>query len=94
VWLQILIENVTPRPADWSQTAEVQSDGETIATSDYSRSTPLPMSLPEGRQIGGWIWVGPDSRIPKGSPLTVRFRNVAVDGYHRIGDVVIATPLC
>ena len=62
--------------------------------SDYGRSTQLPMSLPQARQVGGWLWIGPEDRIPRGGPLSVLFRDVAVDGYHRIGDIVIVTPLC
>ena len=93
-WLGVFIENFGATPAEWSQTAEVRSGGETLATSDYSRSTPFPMTLPAGFQLTGWLFLGPPGRFSRAGPLTVRFRAIAAGGYRSIGDVVIATPLC
>ena len=94
LWLGLLIENFGTSPAEWSQSAEVQSGGETLATTDYSRSTPFSMALPPGLQQSGWLWVGPESRLTGRDSLTVRFKNIAADDYRAIGDVVIPTTLC
>jgi hypothetical protein len=94
VWLGVVVADFSFSSAEWSQSAEVLNGGQTLATTDYSRSTPLPMTLKPGEVATGWLWIGPESRLDNQGPLTVHFRNVAADGYHAIGDVVIATPLC
>jgi hypothetical protein len=94
VWLGLLIENFGSAPAEWSQSAEVRAGPDTLATSDYSRSTPFAMTLLPGFQQTGWLWLGPQAKIPASSTVTVRFRDIAADGYRSIGDVSIPTALC
>jgi hypothetical protein len=92
VWLRVSAANSGTEPADWSQTAEIRAGGDTVATSDYARSTPLPMTLQPGMEVTGWLWLGPRERLR--SADAVRFANIAADGYAAIGDVVIPTALC
>ncbi len=92
VWLLVRIQNTGSAPAEWSQTVDVMSEGRTLATSSYRMGTAFPMTLPAGYDELGYLWLGPQSRLP--SSGVVRFRDVATDGYHQVGDVVIATPLC
>ena len=94
LWLLLLIRNTGPSPAEWSQSAEVRGGGEAVATSGYSHSTPFPMTLPPGRDISGWLWLGPRTRLAFTGPVTVQFRDIATDGYRSIGTVDIPTALC
>ena len=94
VWLGVQIENFGDSAAEWSQSAEVRAGSETLATSDYGRSTPLPVTLPPGIPESGWLFVGPRDKLSGKGPLTVRFRDIAAEDYHAVGDVVIPTALC
>jgi len=94
VWLSIRIVNAGDLPAEWSQSAEVRAGDETIAVSDYARSTPFPVSIQPGSEQSGWLWLGPSNRIAGHAGITVAFRQIATDGYRSIGDVVIPTALC
>ena len=94
VWLSVVVADFNSANAEWSQTAEIRSGNSTIATSDYSRSTPFPMTLTPGEVVTGWLWFGPQSKVPAGIPLEIRFRDVATNGYHSVADVVISAPLC
>ncbi len=94
VWLNLLIDNSGPSAAEWPQTAEMRSGDQTLATSDYARSSALPLAIRGGSQVTGWLWFGPRSRLPASGQVTVRFVNVATDGYRAIGDVSMSTSLC
>lgn len=94
LWLGVQIENFDAAPTEWSQSAEIRSGGETLATSGYSHSTPFPMSIPAGQQVSGWLWFGTHARVAGLTTATVRFRAVATDGYRSIGDISISTALC
>ncbi len=94
LWLEVQIQNHGGDPAEWSQTAELQVGSETAATSSYLRSTRLPMTLEPGYDARGWLWFGPRDRVGDWSPVTFRLRDVATEGYTRVGDISIATALC
>jgi len=93
-WLGVVVINASGSAAEWSQTAEIRTGNENLATSDYALSTHLPMTLASSSHVFGWLWLGPHSRLSRAGPVTVRFRDVATDGYHAIGDVTITTALC
>lgn len=96
LWLGIGVENDGTTPAEWSQTGEIRVGDSTVATSDYRRSTPFSMALePEpGLLRAGWLYFGPRDRLGGLSTATVRFRDIAVDGYQKTGDISIPTALC
>ena len=94
VWIALQILNRGGAPAEWSQSVEVRARGETVATSGYNLSTPFPMALSPATVTAGWLWLGPRSRLASAGSITLRFRDIATDGYRSIGTVDIATPLC
>jgi Dolichyl-phosphate-mannose-protein mannosyltransferase len=93
-WLGVSLVNSGDMPVEWSQNVEVDSSGGTVATSDYRRSTQLPVALQPGLSYSGWLWVGPSSRLRGLTDPSIRLRSVAADGYRTIGDLVIRTTLC
>jgi len=94
VWINVRIENTGSTAVEWTQRVVVHVDGGDVATSDFLRSTHFPMSLAARTTYTGWLWIGPAAQLrSKGDPQLV-FRDLAADGYTRIGDLVISTPLC
>ena len=94
LWLYIGIVNLADTPAEWSQTAEIRSGDQTVATSDYRRSTPFPMEIPNNAVGGGWLFFGPASRLSALKSPSLVFRNLAAHDYQAVGDLAIPTPLC
>jgi MFS family permease len=95
LWLGIGLENDGNTPAEWSQTGEIRVADSTIATSDYRRSTPFSMALAPGYPgFAGWLYFGPRDHLGGLGAATVRFRDIAVDGYRKTGDISIPTALC
>ena len=95
LWLGIGIENNGNTRAEWSQNAEITVGDSTVATSDYRRSTPFALALGPGPGFtSGWLYFGPRERMGSLGTVTVRFRNIAVDGYRKTGDISIPTALC
>jgi len=95
LWLGIAVENGGTMSAEWSQNGEITVGDSTVATSDYRRSTPFAMALEPGPSMfAGWLYFGPRDRLGSLDAATVRFRNIAVDGYRKIGDILIPTALC
>lgn len=94
LWLRMQMINHGDRPAEWSQTAELVAGSETVATSVYRRSTPMPMIVDPGWAAAGWLWFGPRSRFGDPAHVIFRLRDVATQDYARIGDVSIPTVLC
>ena len=93
LWISVVLENFNSASAEWSQAAEITAGGQALATSDYSRSTPLPMTLAPGQVATGWLWMGPASRVTGADSLTVEFHDIATDAYHSVGTIAIpATP--
>jgi hypothetical protein len=92
VWLDVTLQNTGSAPVEWSQTVEVLSDTQTIASSEYTRGTSFPMTLPAGYSQNGWLWLGPQRLLR--SADAVRFKDIAAAGYRSIGDLVISTALC
>ncbi|HET9410882.1 MAG TPA: hypothetical protein VFO75_03255, partial [Candidatus Dormibacteraeota bacterium] len=95
LWLGIALENDGSTAAEWSQTGEITAGDSTVATSDYRRSTPFSMALAPGPSLfSGWLYFGPRERLGGLGTATVRFRDIAVDGYRKTGDISIPTALC
>ena len=94
LWLNIIVRNAGDLPAEWSQSAEVRAGGDTVAVSDYARSTPFSVVIQPGFEQSGWLWLGPRKSFAGHAGITVDFRQIAADGYRSIGDVVIPTALC
>jgi hypothetical protein len=93
-WLQITIVNNGQVAAEWSQRAEVDAVGRQIATSDYTRSTQLPVRIEPRRQYSGWLWLGPSDHLRQYASAKVVFRDIAADDYRSIGNIEVDTPLC
>jgi hypothetical protein len=85
-WLHVTATNRETTEVEWSPSPIVEAHGGTVI-GDYARSTHLPGDLDPGETVSGWIYV-PLVAEP-GSVLQVRFPNVALDGYHTVGDVTI-----
>ena len=94
VWVQIFAANSSPGPADWMPAPIVSANGTILATSDYRRSTQLPGTLGDRQPVTGWLWLGDVATLGGGQMVTLTFPGVAVDSYHRIGDLIVATELC
>ncbi len=85
-WLHVTVTNSGPTEAEWSPIAVVSTHGETVLA-EYSRSTHFPGDLQGGQTLSGWIYIPVGAHA--GDVFEVRFRNVAVDDYRTVGDVVL-----
>ena len=94
LWLYIDFVNLADTPVEWSQTAEIRSGDETIATSDYRRSAPFPMAIPGNAVGGGLLFFGPASRLSGLKSPALVFRDLAAHDYQEVGDLSIPTALC
>jgi hypothetical protein len=90
--LQVRFYNTGTQPVEWTQTVELRDGGETVATSDFDRSTPFPLAFAPGHSYDGWLFLG----LPKRSlhDAQIHFRDLAADGYSTIGDLSIRTAFC
>jgi hypothetical protein len=84
--------NTGTEPVEWTQTAELRDGPAQVATSDFNRSTPLPLAFAPGHQYDGWLFLGQPPH-PLTSPA-IYFRDLAAAGYSTIGDLSIRTDLC
>ena len=87
--LLVRFYNLGAEPVEWTQTADLRDGGDTVATSDFRRSTPFPLAFKPGHSYEGWLFLGRPARM-----TSVRFRDLAADGYQTIGDLSIRTALC
>ena len=94
LWLYIGFVNLAGTPVEWSQTAEIRSGDQTVATSDYRRSTHLPMAIPGNAVGGGWLYFGSASRLSGAKATSLVFRNLAAHDYQEVGDLSIPAALC
>jgi hypothetical protein len=85
-WIHINVLNSGADEAEWNPTPIVSAGG-AAATGDYPRSTHLPGDVNAGETVSGWLYL--PIEIRPGQSLEVRFRDVAVDGYMTVGDVVL-----
>jgi hypothetical protein len=70
------------------------SDGQVAAAGQYLKSTQMPGDIDPGQTQKGWLYVPLDpSELRSGRTLQLTFRDVAVDGYRTVGDIVIAIPV-
>lgn len=84
--------NLGGAPVEWTQTAELLDGAGHVTTSDYDRSTPLPLAFAPGHSYDGWLFFPPPGR-QLAAPV-IHFRDLAADGYRTIGDLSIRTSLC
>jgi hypothetical protein len=84
--------NTGTEPVEWTQTAELRDGAEHVATSDFNRSTPLPLAFAPGHQYGGWLFLG--KPLHSLASPAIYFRDLAAAGYSTIGDLSIRTDLC
>jgi hypothetical protein len=94
VWLNVRFENVGTTAVEWSQHMEVRAEGETVATSDFSNSTPFPVALAGRTTYTGWLRIGPEAKVGGKTGRSLFLRDLAADAYSRIGNLEIPTPLC
>ena len=84
--------NLGSQPVEWTQTADLLDGAEHVTTSQYERSTPLPLAFAPGHSYDGWLFFARPSRLP--ADPVIRFRDLAADGYRTIGDLSIRTGFC
>ncbi|HEV3233777.1 MAG TPA: hypothetical protein VG329_04450, partial [Candidatus Dormibacteraeota bacterium] len=94
MWLDVLLDNQSTVPIEWSQRVEVHSRGETRGASDFLRSTQFPMAFAARSTYTGWLWLGPATRLRGLADPSLYMRDVAAAGYTQIGALEIRTPLC
>lgn len=83
MWIHVTASNSGAVEAEWNPTPVAAG-----VTADYARSTHLPGDIDPGATVSGWIYIPVQTR-PGGQPVAVRFRDVAVDNYRTVGDVVL-----
>ena len=93
-WIGVTFLNRGQSPVEWSQTMEVHSRGEPVSRSDYRRSTPMPMTFAPGSVYAGWLWIGPETKLHDLPDASLYLRDLATDGYQRIGDLELPVNLC
>jgi hypothetical protein len=93
-WVEVTALNAGSGSIDWMPAPAVRTHGTVLATSDYRRSTQLPGTLEAGESVTGWLWLGDHSSLDGAGTVTLTFPGVAVDSYHRIGDLELTTDLC
>jgi len=81
-WIHITVVNSRSDEVEWNPAPTVAG-----VAADYARSTHLPGDIGPGETVSGWIYAPVDTRSSQS--LDVRFRDVAVDDYQTVGDVVI-----
>ena len=86
-WFEVTASNSGPDEAEWT-VQPVVTDRDFAVVGDYLKSTHLPGDLDPGHSVTGWLFVPLDpSQLHGGDPLRLRFSNVAVDNYSRVGDI-------
>ncbi|HKW73671.1 MAG TPA: hypothetical protein VJQ08_12715 [Candidatus Dormibacteraeota bacterium] len=81
-WIHVTATNAGADEAEWNPAPVV--DG---TSADYGRSTHLPGDIDPGAAASGWIFIPIETQ--PGQSVTVRFRDVAVDNYQTVADVVL-----
>ena len=81
-WIHVTATNSRSDEVEWNPAPIVAG-----VAADYARSTHLPGDIGPGETVSGWIYAPVDTRSVQS--LEVRFRDVAVDDYRTVGDVVI-----
>jgi hypothetical protein len=86
-WIEISATNEGNTEAEWGVVPVASADG-VIAYGDYWRSTRLPGDIDPGQTVTGWVLIPLDpSHLSAGKPLSLRFADVAVNGYRSVGDI-------
>ena len=85
-WLHVNVTNAGSTEVEWNPAPTISVGGETRAA-DYARSTHLAGDVESGQSISGWIYV--PVGVHRGDAIELRFSNVALDGYRKVGDVVL-----
>jgi hypothetical protein len=81
-WIHVTATNSGPDEAEWNPAPVIAG-----VTADYARSMQLPGDIDPGQSVAGWIFIPIETR--PGQSVAVRFRDVAVDGYRTVEDVVL-----
>jgi len=81
-WIHVIVTNSRSDEVEWNPAAVVSG-----VAADYARSTHLPGDIDPGQTVSGWIYAPVDARTSQ--LLEVRFRDVAVDDYASVGDLVL-----
>jgi len=81
-WIHVIVTNSRSDEVEWNPAAVVSG-----VAADYERSTHLPGDIDPGQTVSGWIYAPVDARTSQ--LLEVRFRDVAVDDYASVGDLVL-----
>lgn len=93
-WVEVTAVNVGSSALDWVPAPIVSAHGAVLATSDYRRSTQIPGTLEAGESVTGWLWLADHATLGGSRAVTLTFPGVALDSYHRIGNLELATTLC
>jgi hypothetical protein len=94
VWVEVTALNTGSESLDWMPAPIVSARGTVLTTADYRRSYQLPGTLDAGEYVTGWLWLGDRGTLGGTGTVTLTFPGVALDAYHRIGDLVLTTQLC
>ena len=84
--------NLGSEPVEWTQSADLLDGAKHVTTSQYERSTPLPLAFAPGHSYDGWLFFARVNHQP--ADPVIRFRDLAADGYKQIGDLSMRTALC
>ncbi len=81
-WIHVTVTNARADQVEWNPAPTVAG-----VMAEYARSTHLPGDIEPGETVSGWIYAPIEAR--PGQSLEVRFRDIAVDDYRAVGDVVL-----
>lgn len=89
-WLHVMVVNTRTDEIEWT-VPPVVSTATASASGQYRQSTQLPGDVDSGQSVSGWLYIPIDpSSVHAGDVLHVRFTDVAMDGYHTVGDIDVA----
>jgi hypothetical protein len=89
-WVHVTLVNSRTDEIEWT-VPPVVTAGSVSATGEYRQSTQLPGDVEPGQSVSGWLYIPLDpSAVRSGQVLHVRFLDVAMDGYHTLGDIDVA----
>jgi len=91
-WVQVTVANSGSEEAEWTVPPFV-SQGDVTAIGDYLMSTHLPGDLDPGQTVTGWLFLPLDPARLDGGELHLRFPDIAVNRYSKVGDIELSIGL-
>jgi len=91
-WVEISATNTGNTDAEWGVVPVASASG-VVAHGDYSRSTRLPGDIDPGQTVTGWVFLPLDPSHLRPGVMSLRFADVALNGYRTVGDLELRVQL-